>query len=36
VLADAAVEKFGGDTLDELVENWRAFRARTAARFSRA
>jgi chorismate synthase len=36
VLADAAVEKFGGDTLDEFVENWRAYRARTAARFSRA
>jgi chorismate synthase len=36
VLADAAVEKFGGDTVDELVESWRAFRKRTAARFSRA
>jgi chorismate synthase len=33
VLADAATEKFGGDSLDELLENWRAFRARTAARF---
>jgi chorismate synthase len=34
VLADAAIEKFGGDSLDELLENWRAFRARTAARFA--
>jgi hypothetical protein len=33
VLADALTEKFGGDSVDELVENWRAFRARTAARF---
>ena len=36
VLADAATEKFGGDSIDEMVENWRAFRARTAARFTRA
>jgi chorismate synthase len=35
VLAEAALEKFGGDSLDELLENWRAFRARTAARFAR-
>ena len=34
VLADAAVEKFGGDSIEELVANWRAFRARTAARFA--
>jgi chorismate synthase len=33
VLADALVEKFGGDSVDELLENWRAFTARTAARF---
>jgi chorismate synthase len=33
VLADAAIEKFGGDSIAELVENWRAFRDRTAARF---
>src|SRR5438876_6706287 len=33
VLADAAVEKFGGDSIAELLENWRAFRDRTAARF---
>jgi chorismate synthase len=34
VLADALTEKFGGDTVEELVENWRASSARTAARFS--
>ena len=34
VLADAAVEKFGGDSLEEMLDNWRAFRARTTARFS--
>jgi chorismate synthase len=34
VLADAAVEKFGGDSIDELVENWQAFLDRTAARFN--
>jgi chorismate synthase len=33
VLADALTEKFGGDSVEELVENWRACRARTAARF---
>jgi chorismate synthase len=33
ILADAAIEKFGGDSIAELVENWRAFRDRTAARF---
>jgi chorismate synthase len=36
VLADALLEKFGGDSLPELLENWQAFRARTASRFSRA
>jgi chorismate synthase len=35
VLADAALEKFGGDSMTELVANWRAFRSRTAARFER-
>jgi hypothetical protein len=35
VLADALVEKFGGDSVEELVANWRAFRARTAARFTK-
>jgi chorismate synthase len=33
VLADALVEKFGGDSIEELVTNWKAFRERTAARF---
>jgi chorismate synthase len=33
VLADAAIEKFGGDSVPELLENLQAFRARTAARF---
>jgi chorismate synthase len=35
VLADALTEKFGGDSVDELLENWRAFTTRTASRFSR-
>jgi len=35
VLADAVLEKFGGDSVGEMVENWRAFRERTAARFNR-
>jgi chorismate synthase len=35
VLADAAIEKFGGDTVDELVANWKSFQTRTAARFDR-
>jgi chorismate synthase len=35
VLADAAMEKFGGDSLEELIENWRAFKARIAERFTR-
>jgi len=34
VLADAVVEKFGGDSIEELVANWKAFRERTAARFT--
>ena len=33
VLADAAIEKFGGDSMRELEANWHAFRDRTAARF---
>ena len=36
VLADALVEKFGGDSIEELVANWQAFQARTAARFTKA
>jgi chorismate synthase len=35
VLAQALLEKFGGDSVPELLENWQAFRARTATRFSR-
>ena len=31
----AAMEKFGGDTIQELITNYRAFRDRTAARFAR-
>jgi chorismate synthase len=34
VLADALIEKFGGDSLDELVASWHAFRERTARRFT--
>jgi chorismate synthase len=34
ILADAAIEKFGGDSLEELVAAWRAFESRTAARFT--
>jgi chorismate synthase len=34
VLADALVEKFGGDSIEELVTNWSAFRNRTTARFT--
>ena len=33
ILADAAMEKFGADSMQELVDNFRAFRERTAARF---
>jgi chorismate synthase len=35
VLADALLEKFGGDSLEELLANWRAYRDRTTARFQR-
>src|SRR5438445_666960 len=34
VLADAVLEKFGGDSIEEIVANWRAFTIRTAARFA--
>ena len=34
VLADALMEKFGGDSVEELVANWQAFKIRTAARFA--
>ena len=30
-----ALEKFGGDSIQELLDNFRAFRARTTARFSK-
>jgi len=33
VLADALLEKFGGDSVEELLANWHAYRDRTAARF---
>ena len=36
VLADAVLEKFGSDSIEELVANWKAFRARTADRFTQA
>jgi chorismate synthase len=35
VLADAVMEKFGGDSIDELCANWRASRERTGSRFTR-
>lgn len=35
VVADALMEKFGGDSVDELVANWKAFRERTRGRFVR-
>jgi chorismate synthase len=33
VLADALTEKFGADSIAELLDNWRAFMDRTASRF---
>jgi chorismate synthase len=35
VLADAAIEKYGGDSVEELRANWRASAERTASRFER-
>ena len=35
VLADAVIEKFGGDSMTELMANWEAFRSRTSQRFAR-
>ena len=35
VLADALLEKFGGDSIEELHANWREFRERTVSRFSK-
>jgi chorismate synthase len=34
VLADAVLEKFGGDSIAELAANWKASQERTAARFT--
>src|SRR5262249_11181722 len=34
VLAHAVIEKFGGDSIDEMVTNWKAFISRTRARFT--
>jgi len=34
VLADAVLEKFGSDSVPELLDNYQAFRTRTNARFS--
>ena len=36
VLAEAALEKFGGDSLEEILANWHAARTRTSDRFTRA
>jgi chorismate synthase len=33
VLADAAIEKYGGDSIDELRANWKASQERTTKRF---
>jgi chorismate synthase len=35
VLADALIDKFGGDSIEELLRNWQSFRDRTSARFDR-
>jgi chorismate synthase len=36
VLAEAAIEKFGGDSLEEMVTNWKAFSDHTIHRFTKA
>src|SRR5712671_5271883 len=36
VLADALTEKFGADSVEELLVNWKAFKDRTSARFARS
>jgi len=36
VLAGAFLEKFGGDSVEELSANWQAFSKRTASRFHSA
>jgi chorismate synthase len=35
VLADAATEKFGGDSLDEMLANYRAYQSRVASRYDK-
>jgi chorismate synthase len=35
VLADALVEKFGGDSLREMQRNWQAYLAQLAERWTR-
>jgi chorismate synthase len=35
VLADALLEKFGGDSVEELISNWQRATGRAAARFQR-
>jgi len=35
VLADAVMEKFGGDSVEEMAGNWRRFTDRTRVRFAR-
>jgi chorismate synthase len=35
VLAEAVIEKFGGDSIEELTDNWRRFIAATRDRFER-
>ena len=34
ILAEAVLEKFGGDSMNEVLDNLRSYRARTAARFA--
>ena len=36
VLADALIEKFGADSIEEIRANWKAFKDRTSARFARS
>jgi chorismate synthase len=35
VLADALLEKFAGDSMEELLASWQSFRQRTTERFVR-
>ena len=36
VLAEAAIENFGGDSLEEMISNWKSFSDRTTHRFTKA